>query len=136
MSQLIKTDTGGSYEALRYEITKEATPNSDRLLAGENDGSLMAEIWQEPGTTARKLVITVQDVNDVLRFKDDTNQYVSFEIKDGLITYTINLPKCTIPKTGGWLTISETNLRPLTKFVVRRSVWSLQGREIPPSHYA
>lgn len=132
MSQLITTDTGGSYQALRYEITKEATPNSDRLLAGENDGSLMATIWQEPGTTPRKLVITVQDVSDVLRFKDDTNQYVSFEVNNELITYTINLPACTIPHTGGWLTISESNLRPLAKFVVRRSVWSLQGREIPP----
>lgn len=131
MSYLIKTDTGGSYEALRYEITKEATPNMDRLLAGENDGSLIATVWQEPGETPRKLVITVQDVTDTLCFKSDTNEYVSFETKDGLITYTINLPACTIPKTGGWLTISESNLRPLTKFVVRRSVWSLQGREIP-----
>lgn len=132
MSQLIKTDTGGSYEALRYETTKEATPNSDRLLAAQNDGSLMATIWQEPGDTARKLVITIQDVTDTLRFKDDTNQYVSFECNDGLITYTINLPECTIPSTGGWLTISDSALRPLVRFVVRRSVWSLQGREIPP----
>jgi hypothetical protein len=131
MSQLITTDTGGSYQALRYEITNEATPNADRLLAGESDGSLAAVIWQEPGEGPRKFVVTVQDVNDVLRFKDDTNQYISHEIANGLTTYTVRLPACTIPVAGGWLTLCDSNLKPLTRFVVRRSIWSLQGLEIP-----
>lgn len=131
MSQLITTDTGGDYQALKYEITKEATPNSDRLLAGEDDGSLSAVVWQEPGDGPRKFVIAIQDISNTLRFKDETNQFVSFETKNGLTFYRIDLPADSIPVTGGWLTLCDSNLKPLTKFVVRRSMWSLQGLEIP-----